>query len=52
MKYEPKVVIGSLQKHAYIGRVSSYSPCVNAACGMGGGQTPIVIYVYQEDIEQ
>lgn len=39
---EPSIVIGSAQKHAYVGSVEGISPCINAACGMGGGQTPMV----------
>lgn len=39
---QPKIVIGSAQKHAYVGSVRGISPCINAACGMGGGQTPMV----------
>lgn len=39
----PVAVIGSAQKNAYIGSVDGPSPCINAACGMGGGQTPMVI---------
>lgn len=39
---EPSIVIGSTQKHAYVGSVEGISPCINAACGMGGGQTPMV----------
>lgn len=40
----PVAVIGSAQKNAYVGSVDGPLPCINAACGMGGGQTPIVIY--------
>jgi len=36
------MVIGSMQKNAYVGSVDDVSPCVNAACGMGGGQRPMV----------
>lgn len=39
----PVAVIGSAQKNAYIGSVDGPSPCINAACGMGGGQTPMVV---------
>lgn len=39
---EPSIVIGSTQKNAYVGSVEGISPCINAACGMGGGQTPMV----------
>lgn len=41
---EPKIVIGSTQAHAYVGSVDEVSPCINSACGMGGGETPMVIY--------
>ena len=36
------VVIGSMQKNAFVGPIDGVSPCINAACGMGGGQTPMV----------
>lgn len=39
----PVAVIGSAQKNAYVGSVDGPSPCINAACGMGGGQTPMVV---------
>lgn len=39
----PVAVIGSSQKNAYVGSVDGPSPCINAACGMGGGQTPMVV---------
>ena len=39
----PVAVIGSAQKNAYIGSVDGPSPCINAACSMGGGQTPMVV---------
>ena len=42
LRYEGQVVIGSMQKNAYVGPTDGVSPCVNAACGMGGGQTPMV----------
>lgn len=41
---KPIMIIGSLQAHAYVGSVNGISPCINAACGMGGGQTPIIVY--------
>ena len=36
------IVIGSTQKHAYIGD-GSCSPCINAAMGLGGGHIPMLI---------
>lgn len=39
----PVAVIGSAQKNAYVGSVDGQSPCINAACGMGGGQTPMIV---------
>lgn len=36
-------VIGSAQRNAYVGSVDNVSPCINAACGMGGGQTPMIL---------
>lgn len=39
----PVAVIGSAQKNAYVGSVDGPSPCINAACGMGGGQTPMIV---------
>lgn len=38
---EPQV-IGSTQKNAFVGSTEGVSPIINAACGMGGGQTPMV----------
>ena len=38
---EPQV-IGSTQKNAFVGSTEGVSPTINAACGMGGGQTPMV----------
>ena len=35
-------VVGSMQKNAYVGTTKGISPTVTAACGMGGGQTPMV----------
>ena len=35
-------VIASMQKNAYIGTTDGVSPTITAACGMGGGQTPMV----------
>ena len=41
--FNPAVCIGSVQKNAYKGSVKGPSPAITAACGMGGGQTPMVI---------
>lgn len=41
--FHPAVCIGSMQKNAYKGSVKGPSPAITAACGMGGGQTPMVI---------
>lgn len=41
---KPLEVIGSMQKNAYRGSVDSVSPCITSACGMGGGQTPMISY--------
>lgn len=35
-------VVGSMQKNAYVGSTKGISPTVTAACGMGGGQTPMI----------
>jgi DNA (cytosine-5)-methyltransferase 1 len=35
-------VIGSMQKNAYRGTTEGYSPAITAACGMGGGQIPMI----------
>lgn len=40
-----EMVIGSAQKNAYWGPVDGYCSCITAACGMGGGQIPMVLYV-------
>ena len=42
--FHPMVCIGSAQKNAYKGSIKEPSPTITAACGMGGGQTPMVIY--------
>ncbi len=34
--------IGSKQANAYVGTTDGVSPTITAACGMGGGQTPMV----------
>lgn len=39
---QPLIVVGSTQKHAYIGDMS-YSPTLTEAMGCGGGQIPMVI---------
>lgn len=44
---EPKIVIGSTQKNAYVGDVNSYSPCLTEAMGMGGGQIPMLANSYR-----
>lgn len=38
----PMIVVGSTQKHAFIGDLS-YCPTLTEAMGMGGGQIPMVI---------
>lgn len=35
-------VLGSMQKNAYKGTTDGVSPTITAACGMGGGQTPMI----------
>lgn len=45
MVVEPKQVIGSTQKNAFIGDVDGITHTINAACGMGGGQTPMILGV-------
>ena len=49
MKPIPLIVIGSKQTNAYVGSVNDWCPCITAACGMGGGQTPIILEVIYED---
>jgi DNA (cytosine-5)-methyltransferase 1 len=44
MLIDPKEVTGSTQKNAYVGSVDGPSPCINSACGMGGGQTPMITF--------
>lgn len=46
--YIPWMCIGSAQKNAYKGSVKEPSPTITAACGMGGGQTPMVVYKNHE----
>lgn len=36
-------VIGSMQANAYHGNIEGVSPTITAACGMGGGQTPMLV---------
>lgn len=36
-------VIGSMQSNAYHGNIEGISPTITAACGMGGGQTPMIV---------
>lgn len=43
--FEPEWIIGSMQVNAYKGSVDNISPCIATACGMGGGQTPMIIEV-------
>lgn len=44
---EPKIVIGSTQKNAYVGSTENYSPCLTSAMGMGGGQIPMIANFYR-----
>ena len=46
--FHPLVCIGSAQKNAYKGSVKEPSPTITAACGMGGGQTPMVLMVAEK----
>lgn len=48
-KIEPLIVIGSKQANAYIGSVNLWCSCITAACGMGGGQIPMIIELGYED---
>ena len=41
------IVIGSTQKHAFIGN-GDYAPCINAAMGLGGGHIPMIILNMEE----
>lgn len=50
MKPIPLIVIGSKQANAYVGSVDDWSPCINAACGLGGGQTPMIVEISYERI--
>ena len=47
MKIE-KTIVGSLQENAYWGKVAGICFCVTAACGMGGGQIPMIIEPYED----
>lgn len=40
---EPKIVIGSTQKNAYVGNVNEHSPCLTSAMGTSGGNTPLIV---------
>lgn len=46
--FHPMVCIGSAQKNAYKESVKEPSPTITAACGMGGGQTPMVLMVAEK----
>ena len=39
---ENNFVVGSMQANSYKGTVDGVSPTITSACGMGGGQTPMV----------
>lgn len=53
MKPIPLIVIGSKQANAYIGSVNDWCSCVTSACGMGGGQTPMILEViYEDDLQR
>lgn len=41
----PNQIIGSMQKNAYKGSVNEVAPTITSACGMGGGQTPMITEV-------
>lgn len=43
----PTIVIGSKQANAFVGSVNGYCSCITSACGMGGGQTPMIVYTYE-----
>lgn len=45
----PIIVLGSAQKNKYVGSVDSYCSCITAACGMGGGQIPMIVEIYETD---
>lgn len=42
--FEPVNIIGSMQKNSFRGSINGYAPCITSACGMGGGQTPMITY--------
>lgn len=46
---EPKVVIGSTQKNAYIGQVENIAPTLTTAMGTGGGHIPMLISERQDN---
>lgn len=48
MKQKTNYIIGGLQAHQYW-RTDGISPCINAAAGMGGGHTALVLEVWDED---
>lgn len=49
MKIIPLLIIGSKQANAYIGSTDKWCSCITAACGLGGGQIPMILEVYYED---
>lgn len=40
---QPKIIIGSTQKNAYIGNINKHSPTLTEAMGKGGGHVPMII---------
>lgn len=45
---EPTIIIGSTQKHSYVGDLD-YSPTLTSAMGMGGGHVPMITYINNSD---
>lgn len=41
--WKPILIIGSKQANAYVGSTDDWCSCITAACGMGGGQIPLIV---------
>lgn len=49
MKPIPLIVIGSSQAHACVRSINDWCPCITASCGTGGGHTPMIVEIINED---
>ena len=48
-----RTIIGNKQANCYIGNVvGGVAPCITAACGCGGGMTPMLTNVYIDRVNR